>query len=46
MHLYNRRFSVTAAEKDTRFLAHGLTDDELEFLLAVKVEKRTRYNGL
>ena len=45
MHLYNRRFSVTAAEKDTCFLAHGLTDDELEFLLAVKVEKRTRYNG-
>lgn len=43
--MYKERFAVPPQNEKTRYKPINMTDDELEYLLSVKFEKRTRWNG-
>lgn len=43
--MYKERFAVPPQDEKSRYKPVNMTDDELEYLLAVKFPKKTRWNG-
>lgn len=43
--MYRERFAVPPQKTGTRYRPCGMSADELEYLLAVKIPRRTRWNG-
>lgn len=43
--MYKERFAVPPQNEKTHYKPANMTDDELEYLLSVKFQKKTRWNG-
>ena len=43
--MYKERFAVPPQNKKSHYRPANMTDDELEYLLSVKFQKKTRWNG-